>query len=103
MKFKREIAVTTARHIHTCLPPLHTPFLPPWEAEGLCSKAAPAQTPSTCPEPYAAAVLPAGAAKRSTALAWALATHPRAGDVQEELLRVPSPMQGQRVLWICGC
>lgn len=103
MKFKREIAVTTARHIHTCLPPLHTPFLPAWEAEGLCCKAAPAQTPSTCPEPCTAAALPAGAAERSTALAWALATHPRAGDVQEELLHVPSPMQGQRVLWIWGC
>lgn len=31
MKFKREIAVTTAQHIHTCLPPLHTPFS--WEAK----------------------------------------------------------------------
>lgn len=39
MKFKREIAVSTAQHIHTCLPPLHTPFS--WEAK---QKAFSAQT-----------------------------------------------------------
>lgn len=104
MKFKREIAVTTAQHIHTCLPPLHTPFLPGKEEEGLCCEAAPTQTPFTCPKPYAAVAPPVDAAeRRSTAPAWSLAKHPCAGDVQEEPLRVPSPMQGRRVLWICGC
>lgn len=104
MKFKREIAVTTAQHIHTCLPPLHTPFLPGREAESLRCKAAPTQTPFTCPELYRAVALPADAAeRRSTAPALSLARHPRAEDVQEEPLQVPSPVQGRRVLWICGC
>lgn len=104
MKFKREIVVTTAQHIHTCLPPLHTPFLPGREAEGLCCKAAPTQTPFTCPEPYTAVALPVDAAEqRSTAPAWSLARHPRAGDVQKEPLQVQSPVQRRQVLWICGC
>lgn len=104
VKFKREIAVTTAQHIHTCLPPLHTPFLLGREAGSLRYKAALTQTPFTCPEPYRAVVLPVDAAeRRSTAPAWSLARHPRDGDVQDKPLRVPSPVQGRRVLWICGC
>jgi len=104
MKFKRETAVTTAQHIHTHLPPLHTPFLLGREAEGLHCKAAPTRTPFTRPESYTAVTLPVDAAElSSTAPARSLARHPRAGDVQEEPLRVPSPVQGRRVLWICGC
>lgn len=96
VKFKREIAVTTAQHIHTCLPPLHTPFLPGREA----------RQPQLNPVPRAVHGRHAArgrAERRSTAPVWPLARHPRAGDVQEELLRVPSPVRGQRVALICGC
>lgn len=97
MKFKREIAVTTAQHIHMCLPPLHTPFS--WEVKQRDFAAGqPLLKPIPTPSSRADA-----AQWSSTAPAQPLARRPQGEDVQEELLQVPSPMPGQRVLWICCC
>lgn len=53
----------------------HVPSSPPHPLPS--RKAAPTQTPFTCPEPYTAVVLPMDAAeRRSTAPAWSLARHP---------------------------
>lgn len=80
MKFKREIAVTTAQHIHTCLPPLHTPFS--WEAK---QRPFLQGSPCSSPSPF-----PAGTQRSSAAPARPLARCPQGEDVQEELLQVPS-------------
>lgn len=87
MKFKREIAVTAAQHIHTCLPPLYTPFS--WEVK---QRAFAAGQP--LPKPIPVPGSRTGMARRSSAAPAQLL----AEDVQEELLQVPSP-----VLWVCGC
>lgn len=97
MKFKREIAVTTAQHIHTCLPPLHTPFSREAKQRAFAA-GQPLLKPIPMPGSHADA-----AQRSSTAPARPLARRPQGEDVQEELLQVPSPVPGRRVLWICGC
>lgn len=97
MKFKWEIAVTTAQHIHMCLPPLHTPFS--WEAK---QRAFAGGQPLLKPIPIPGSRVDA-AQRNSTAPAWPLVRCPQGEDMQEELLQVPSPTPGWRVLWICGC
>lgn len=82
MKFKREIAVTTAQHRHTCLPPLHTPFS--WEAK---QRAFSAGQPLLKPIPIPSRDV---AQRSSAAPARPLARCPQGEDVQEELLQVPS-------------
>lgn len=97
MKFKREIAVTTAQHIHTCLPPLHTPFIQEGKHRAF---AAGQPLLKRIPTPSSRAD---AAQQSSMAPARPLVRRPRGEDVQEELLQVPSPVPGRRVLWICGC
>lgn len=70
MKFKREIAVTTAQH--TCLPPFHTPFLPGREARQpqLKPRSQSCSRPSRCPWTCGAEKSSPGAAAGETSPCW---------------------------------